>query len=287
MRISDLYGQKKTVVSFEVFPPKSDVPLDTIFNTIDGLKHLDPHFISVTYGAGGGTRSRTLEISSHIKNFYNIEALSHLTCVNSTFEEVDNILRSMQNERVENILALRGDMPNDAPSYSFSNQDFRYASDLISYIKNFGDFCIGAACYPEGHIQAPNRKTDIQNLKLKVDAGVDFLTTQLFFDNSFFYSFINDIRTAGIACPVSAGIMPVCSTKLIKKITVMCGASIPRKLASILNKYEHNPEDLSKAGAEYATVQIKDLINHGVEGIHLYSMNRIDQMQKIIGALHL
>ena len=282
MKIIELFNSKKTVISFEVFPPKPELPLDTIFNTIENLQNLHPDFISVTYGAGGGIRSRSADIASKIKNSYNIEALSHLTCITSTTQDINNILQLLRNENIENILALRGDIPKDTSIITPANIGFRYASDLISYIKNTDDICIGAACYPEGHIQMIDKKDDIQNLKLKVDSGVDFLVSQLFFDNNILYSFLEDIRNCGINCPVSAGIMPVFSANLIKKLTIMCGATIPKKLIKILNKYESNPEDLTKAGIAYAITQIQDLIANGIQGIHLYTMNKSDHMQEIM-----
>ena len=273
MKIIELFNLKRPVISFEVFPPKPELPLDTVFNTIEKLEKLHPDFISVTYGAGGGIRSRTVDIASEVKNNHKIEALSHLTCITSTIKDIDDILHSLKTENIENILALRGDAPKDTSNQTPSNRDFRYASDLISYIKKTDNFCIGAACYPEGHVETTDKKTDIHNLKLKVDSGVDFLVTQLFFE---------DIRNAGIDCPVSAGIMPVFSTNLIKKLTLMCGATIPKKLIKILNKYESSPEDLTKAGIAYAITQIQDLIANEIQGIHLYTMNKSDHMQEIM-----
>ncbi len=286
MKIVDIFRHKNPVISFEVFPPKPDLPLDTILNTLDDLKNISPDFISVTYGAGGGTRIRTTEVSSSIKNTYNIEVLSHLTCVASTTDNIDSILQSLKEQNIENIMALRGDIPKDISDFNFCDQRFKHAQDLITYINSTTvNFCIAAACYPEGHIEADNKKTDIQNLKLKVDSGVDFLVTQLFFDNKIFLSFLENARSIGINCPISAGIMPVFNTKLIKKITLMCGATLPKKLIRLINKYENNPEDLSKAGVDYAIAQLHDLIGHGADGIHLLTMNKADQTKEIMKSL--
>lgn len=287
MRINELFYKKKPVISFEVFPPRPEVSLNTVFLTIEKLKDLNPDYISVTYGAGGGSRNRTIEIASKIKNEYNIDVLSHLTCVSTSPKDIDNILESLSNANVDNILALRGDVPMDTqisfnPFYYFS-----YASDLVSYIKKRQGFCIGAACYPEGHLQSTDKKSDISNLKFKVDCGVDFLVTQLFFDNKLFYTFLEEISKAGINVPVTAGIMPVFNSTLIKKFTSMCGASIPKKLRLILNKFDNSPDDLSKAGIEYAVNQINELIEYGVSGIHLYTMNKSDQVKTIMDNINI
>lgn len=285
MKAIEFYHHEKTVLSIEIFPPRPDLPINTVYETLDRLKVLNPDFISVTYGAGGGNRARTIEISSKIKNTYGIEALSHLTCVASTSISISGILQSLKDEHIENIMALRGDVPKDIENFSFADQEFKHAGDLISYIKERSDFCIGAACYPEVHIESSDKHSDIEHLKTKVDSGVDFLVTQLFFDNGIFYSFLEDARNAGITCPVSTGIMPVFSTSLIKRLTLMCGASIPKKLVRILNKYENKPEELSRAGVDYAVNQIRDLIDHGVDGIHLLTMNKAEQTIEIVRAL--
>ena len=282
MKISDLYIKKKPVLSFEVFPPRLDSPLETVFDTIHELKELNPDFISVTYGAGGSNRGRTVDISSKVKNSYGIEVLPHLTCVASTITDIDYVLQTLKDENVENILALRGDRPKDTPNYNFSDQEFKHSSDLIAHIKNQNHFCIAGACYPEGHLEAENIEADINNLKYKVDQGVDFLLSQIFYDNKLFYSYLDKVRNAGVALPISAGIMPVFNTKMIKNMTIMCGASLPKKLVALLNKYEGSPEDLSKAGIDYAAKQISDLIRHGVDGIHLCTMNKAEQIKQIL-----
>ncbi|MGE5473712.1 MAG: methylenetetrahydrofolate reductase [NAD(P)H] [Ignavibacteriales bacterium] len=282
MKIIDLYNSNKILYSFEVFPPKTEMPIDTVYNTIDEIKHLNPSFISVTYGAGGSNRSRTIEISSYIKNNTGIEALSHLTCVSSSRNDIDSILDNLEKENIENILALRGDAPKDIPDFDFSKQEFKHASSLISHISKRNKFCIGAACYPETHIECLSHQDDINYLKLKVDAGASFIISQLFFDNNIFINYLNEIRKAGINCPISAGIMPILNSNQIKKMTIMCGASIPRKLLRILNKYENNPEDIKKAGIHYAIEQIHGLKASNVNGFHIYTMNRPDIVTEIM-----
>ncbi|MGE5329571.1 MAG: methylenetetrahydrofolate reductase [NAD(P)H] [Deltaproteobacteria bacterium] len=282
MKINELYKSDKKIFSFEVFPPKPEMPIDTIYRTIDEIKHLNPSFISVTYGAGGSNRSRTIELSSYIKNQLGIEALSHLTCVASSKEEISSILDNLKNNSIENILALRGDPPKDIQNFDFSTQEFKHASDLISHIAHKEHFCIGASCYPEAHIESSCHQEDIKYLKLKVDSGVSFLISQLFFDNNIFISFLDEIRKADINCPVSAGIMPILNSNQIKRMTLMCGASIPKKLIRILNRYEHNPDDMIKAGIHYAIEQIHALKNSTVNGFHIYTMNRPDIVKEIM-----
>lgn len=283
MKISEIYKSKKPVISIEVFPPKPDYPLETVYATLDKLKELSPDFISVTYGAGGSTRGRTAEIASKVKNAYGLEALPHLTCTRHTKRDIDTITGCFRSEGIENILALKGDPPADAAVCTMAECDFNYAADLVRYLQDNGDFCIGAAAYPEGHIECGRIHLDRRHLKQKVDAGVDFLITQLFFDNRIFYEFIDGIRAMGITCPVSAGIMPILNAKQIKRITSLCGASIPaRLLCDVIDKYQDNPGALQEAGIEYACRQIEDLIASGVEGIHLMTMNKPEQTKEIL-----
>lgn len=284
MKIKDLY-KNKPVISLEIFPPKPGRALDGVFATIDALSVLRPDFISVTYGAAGGSKAYTVQIADTIKNKYGIEALAHLTCINSTRKEVAAILSQLQKAKIENILALRGDRPADGSPGSQTNWDFVHASDLVAEIKATGGFCIGGACYPEGHTEAANLLADLGNLKRKVMAGVDFLITQLFLENSLFYAFREKLELIGIKVPVSAGIMPVVNKKQIEKITSLCGASIPPKFRRILDKYENNPEALKEAGIAYATEQIIDLLANGVDGIHLYTMNRPEVAKKIFSQI--
>ena len=284
MRIKDLY-QQKPVISLEVFPPKPEAPLDGVLDTIEALSDLRPDFISVTYGAAGGSKAHTVQIADTIKNKYGIEALAHLTCINSSKEEVDGILEELENSNIENIMALRGDRPADDSVLSPAQGDFAYASDLIVHLKTTGDFCIGAACYPEVHTEAENALADLGNLKRKVNAGVDFLITQLFLDNRFFYAFREKLALMELKVPVSAGIMPVINKKQIERITSLCGASIPPKFRRIMDRYENDPEALKEAGIAYATEQIIDLLSNDVDGIHLYTMNKPEVARGIIGQI--
>ncbi|MCZ0702289.1 methylenetetrahydrofolate reductase (NADPH) [Natronobacillus azotifigens] len=282
MKTTEIFKMKR-VLSFEIFPPKRTGPVQTIYNTVDELKALKPDFISVTYGAGGNkNNTKTLTIASDIKKNYHIESVAHLPSISLTKEEVLELLESFKVAGIENILALRGDSsPNITP-----NNDFHYASDLITFIKDNGDFNIIGACYPEGHIQSPTIVEDILHLKKKVDAGADQLITQLFFDNDYFYTFRERSMIAGIKVPIQAGIMPVVNKKQIERMVTLCGASLPRKFLSIMNRYEHNPEAMRDAGVAYAVDQIVDLIAEGVEGIHLYTMNNPYIANKIHKAVH-
>ena len=270
MRISSLFEQKKTVLSFEIFPPKRTSPIETIYKTLEELKDLKPDFISVTYGAGGNAGdTATSDIAREIKHRYGIEPLAHLTCVNDTKQEIAQVLNRLENSSIENILALRGDInPNIPPK-----KEFRYASELVEYIRMRGGFHISGACYPEGHIDASDMEEDIRNLKHKVETGVEHLISQLFFDNAFFYSFLDRARAAGITVPIEAGIMPVTNKAQIERMVTLCGASLPPKFAKMMQRFEHSPEALRDAGIAYAVDQIVDLISQGVDGIHLYTMN--------------
>jgi methylenetetrahydrofolate reductase (NADPH) len=272
MKIPNMFSPGKTVFSFEIFPPKKTSSIETIYETLDALDDLKPDFISVTYGAGGNAAdSSTCDIASIIKHKHHIEPLAHLTCINSSKEDVDANLRRLADNGIENILALRGDVNPDLPP----RKDFSYASELITYIREkTGDtFHLSGGCYPEGHPDAPSLVDDILALRKKVDAGAGHLVSQLFFDNQHFYSFLERARIAGITVPIEAGIMPVTNKKQIEKMVVMCGASLPPKFAKIMQKYEHNPDALRDAGIAYAIDQIVDLLSHGVDGIHLYTMN--------------
>ena len=282
MSISKLFAEKSVVFSFEIFPPKRDSSIDTIWSTLEQLEGLGPDFISVTYGAGGdGGKSHTARIAGAIRSRYGITPLAHLTCVNSTREQVLQSLAQLREEGVEDILALRGDrLPGVEP-----RTDFTYASDLISFIRQQGGFSLSGACYPEGHTEAPDTVTDIRNLRKKVDAGAEHLVSQLFFDNSAFYAFVERARIAGITVPIEAGIMPVLSARSIQRMVSMCGASLPGKLTRILARYGDHPEALREAGIAYAIDQISDLIAGGVEGIHLYTMNNPDVARQIAGSI--
>ena len=282
MRLAQLFGQGRTVFSCEVFPPKRDMPVDSIYTTLDGLKDIRPDFISVTFGAGGSQVNQTThEIASIIQNRYHIPAMAHLTCVAAGRAEVDHLLAQLKGDGVENVLALRGDVNPDIPPKT----DFAHASDLVAYIHARGDFGVSAACYPEGHLESPDLVSDIRHLKEKVDAGAQHLVSQLFFDNEDFFRFLERARIAGITVPIEAGIMPVLSQNSIRRMVSMCGASMPRKLTRILAKYGDHPEALREAGIAYAIDQISDLIAGGVDGIHLYTMNNPDVAKQIAGSI--
>lgn len=271
MNIADLF-KKKTVFSFEVFPPKKESGVETIYKTLEELKQLNPDFISVTYGAGGVgvANATTVDLCSKIKNEYGIETIAHLTCLYNTKEDIDRILEELKEKGIDNILALRGDVN---PNFELKH-DFRYASELTEYImsKNMG-FNVSGGCYPEVHQEAESMIADIKNLKKKIDAGADHLISQLFFDNNAFYDYIEKVRIAGIDVPIEAGIMPVTNKKQIERMVSMCGASIPAKLSKVLQRFGDNPEAMRDAGISYAIDQIIDLVANGVEGIHIYTMN--------------
>lgn len=270
MKIAELFKPDKTVFSFEIFPPKKDGSIDTIYSTLDGLSDLHPDFISVTYGAGGSEANViTSEIAGLIKRKYNTESIAHLTCVNSSKEDIDFQLEQFKKQGIENVLALRGDINPDIPP----KMDFAHASDLISYMKERSDLGFSGACYPEGHVECESLDKDIENLKIKVDAGATHLISQLFFDNSSFYKFIEKARAAGIKVPIEAGIMPCVNAKQIQRMVGMCGASLPSKFTKMISRYENNPEAMRSAGIAYAVDQIIDLCANGVDGIHLYTMN--------------
>lgn len=282
MKVKSLYGQGKTVFSFEVFPPKKTTPIESIYATLDKLTALKPDYISVTYGAGGNLADKsTIELASTIKNKYGIESMAHLTCVNSSRDDVLVLLDEMKKNNIENILALRGDIRPDAEP----KHDFHYANELIEFIKANGDFDISAACYPECHVDADSMIDDIRHLKNKVDTGVSELISQLFFDNGCFYDFMEKIRIAGINVPVTAGIMPVTNKNQIERMVTMCGASLPQKFVRMIQRYESKPEALVDAGIAYAVDQIVDLISNGVEGIHLYTMNNPYIAEKIAASV--
>lgn len=270
MKLSKLFLKKGPVFSLEVFPPKRTSPIETIYQTLDELQGIKPDFISVTYGAGGkDINTTTCSIAATIKTKYQIEPLAHLTCINHTVDEVEVMLKNLHENDIENVLALRGDINPDMEP----RNEFHYASELIALIRQKGDFHISGACYPEGHIDSPNIKEDILNLKKKVDVGASHLISQLFFDNKIFMDFIEKVQLAGIEVPIQAGIMPVVNKKQIERMVSLCGASLPSKFTKMMQRFENSPEALRDAGIEYATEQIVDLLSQGVDGIHLYTMN--------------
>lgn len=283
MKITDIFNSKeKAVFSFEVFPPKKTSPIESVYSKLEEICSLKPDFISVTYGAGGtGGHSRTCEIASKIKNDFGVESVAHLTCVNSTKDDIDSTLEDFKAHNIENILALRGDYVEGVEP----KKEFLHASDLCAYIKSKGDFDLGGACYPEVHGEAKDEVEDILNLRKKVEAGAEHLISQLFFDNSVFYRFLERAKIAGVNVPIEAGIMPVTNKSQIERMVSMCGASLPAKFSKIMQKYENNPEALRDAGIAYAVEQIVDLLANGVDGIHLYTMNNPYVARKITEAV--
>ena len=272
MRITEKLMVKDQLISFEVFPPKTDSAFDSIEWSVRELAAFNPDFMSVTYGAGGGTSQYTTKIASLIKNRLDTTALAHLTCASTPKEQIDSILDTLKDNHIDNILAMRGDIPQgyEKPQGEY----YTYASELISHIKDYGYFDIGGACYPECHPECDSLEKDIDNLKNKVDCGVDFLITQLFYDNDIFYSFLDKVRKKGISAPVFAGIMTITNIKLIDRIIGLSGTKLPDEVKAFLDKYRDKPEELEKAGLEFAIKQINDLQSNGVNGIHIYTMNK-------------
>ncbi|MBT9775688.1 methylenetetrahydrofolate reductase [NAD(P)H] [Clostridium sp. MCC353] len=277
MKIKDILGQGKPTLSFEVFPPKTEDKYESVEKAALEIAKLSPAFMSVTYGAGGGTSRYTVDIAAALQEQCHVTPLAHLTCVSSTKDKVHHVLSELQEKRIENVLALRGDIPADGTIA----KDYRYASELIYEIKQSGDFCIGAACYPEGHVESVNKTADIQHLKEKVEAGCDFVTTQMFFDNNILYNYLYRIREKGITVPVVAGIMPVTNVAQIKRICSMSGTYLPSRFKAIVDRFGENPAAMKQAGIAYATEQIIDLIANGVNGIHVYSMNKPEVAARI------
>ena len=277
MKIRDILGKGNPTLSFEVFPPKTEDKYESVEKAAMEIAAKNPSFMSVTYGAGGGTSRYTVEIAAEIQKRYGVMALAHLTCVSSTREKVHQVLKELKLRGVENVLALRGDIPQDGKV----EKDYHYASELIREIKEIGDFCIGAACYPEGHVESENKTKDIQHLQEKVEAGCDFVTTQMFFDNNILYNYLYRIREKGITVPVIAGIMPVTNVSQIRRICQMSGTYLPSRFKAIVDRFGENPAAMKQAGIAYATEQIIDLIANGVNGIHVYSMNKPDVAEKI------
>lgn len=283
MKIKDRLLQDKVNISFEVFPPKTDARFEGVINAVNQMATLNPSFISVTYGAGGGTSQNTVKIASHIQNNLGVDSIAHLTCVSSTKEEVRKQIEDIKANGIQNILALRGDIPKES-DFPIPNH-YKYACELIEDIKQYGDFCIGAACYPEGHVECAHKNDDIMNLKHKVDCGVDFLTTQMFFDNSVLYNFLYRIREKGITVPVIPGIMPVTNGKQIARSCELSGAMMPPRFKAIVDRFGDNPKAMQQAGIAYATDQIIDLIANGINNIHVYTMNKPEVAAAIMNNL--
>ena len=270
MKISEVLKSENFGLSFEVFPPKTETAYESVQAAVDSIADNKPSFMSVTYGAGGGTSEYTVSIAREIQQ-KNVVALAHLSCISSTRKDVETQLVKLRDAGIENILALRGDIPQ---GMSVDNLEYHYASELASDIKKFGGFCIGGACYPEGHPDSKNQKEDIENLKKKIDAGCEFLTTQMFFDNNIMYNYLYKLRSAGINVPILPGIMPVTNGKQIERILKLSGSCLPPRFKFISDKFGDDPEAMTQAGIAYATEQIIDLFANGITHVHVYSMNK-------------
>ena len=281
MKIKEILGKGCPTLSFEVFPPKTEDKFEGVEQAALAIAKLKPAFMSVTYGAGGGTSRYTVQIASDIQESCGVVSLAHLTCVSSTREKVHQVLGELKEKKIENVLALRGDIPADGKV----EKDYRYASQLIREIKQAGDFCIGAAGYPEGHVESANKTEDILHLKEKVEAGCDFVTTQMFFDNNILYNYLYRIREKGITVPVVAGIMPVTNRSQIQRICQMSGTYLPARFKAIVDRFGDRPAAMKQAGIAYATEQIIDLIANGVNGIHIYTMNKPDVAARVQDSL--
>ncbi len=286
MKLTELFKEEKLSLSFEVFPPKTDTSFESVKEATEDIARLRPSFMSVTYGAGGGTSKYTLEIAKNIKETYGVSTLAHLTCVSSTKETVKERIRAIKTAGIKNVMALRGDIPEEKKNEDRSKWDYRYAVDLIRELKSYDpEFCIGAACYPEVHPESANQKEDICRLKEKVDAGCDFLTTQMFFDNNLLYNFLYKIREAGITVPVIAGIMPITNANQVERAIKLSGSFMPQRFKSIVDKFGADPKAMMQAGIAYATDQIIDLYANNVLNVHVYSMNKPEVARRIQGNL--
>jgi methylenetetrahydrofolate reductase (NADPH) len=285
MRIDQILQERRPVFSFEFFPPKTDEGQRTLEDTLAVLKDDRPDYVSVTYGAGGSTRERTVEITKWIKQDLDIEAMAHLSCVGEPKERLSEILEELDGVGIENVLALRGDPPRGETSWKPHPGGLHYSIELIGLIAKDFDFCIGAACFPEVHPDAPNLEHDLKYAKQKVEAGASFLITQLFFDNELYFDFVEDARAAGISVPIIPGIMPITNYRQIKTITGMCGATIPEELERELNERADDPEAVAELGVAYATLQCSDLLARGAPGVHFYTLNRSPATRAILAAL--
>jgi methylenetetrahydrofolate reductase (NADPH) len=286
MKIRNRLNPSHPCFSFEFFPPKTEEGWANLQRTVQDLAPLDPGFVSVTYGAGGGTRDRTLQLVTEIKQTTGIEAMAHLTCVGHTRAELGGIVERLLDAKIENVLALRGDPPAGQSSFLPVAGGFRFASELVELIRERDHtLCIGGACYPEGHMEAASREDDLKNLKRKVDAGLDFIITQLFFDNAFYFDFVERARRIGINIPIVAGVMPITNYEQLNRFIRMCGATVPMKLAMELEKVKEDSEAVTQLGVAHATVQCMELLNRGVPGIHFYTLNKSPATRMIVSAL--
>lgn len=283
--IQNMFENKRTL-SFEVFPPKKDGEFEKAFEVLDALGELKPDFISVTYGAGGSRSGQTIEIASYIQNRLGIEAMAHMTCVGSRREQLLKVYEELKSHNVKHVLALRGDRPKDMTDEQFASRDFAHASDMMTFLREQTDLKLAGACYPEKHFEAFSMESDLNNLKKKQEAGAEFLISQLFFDNDFYYSFLEKAAKKGISIPICAGIMPITSSRQIGTTISLAGSSVPKALADIIATYGENPEEMRRAGIDYAIRQIRDLQENGVNDIHLYTMNKPKMAKEIAEAIY-
>lgn len=287
MQICDLLSRKKPVFSFEFFPPKSDEAAAQLERTIGELVPLEPDFVSVTYGAGGSTRDKTIDIVSRIRRDTGLESMAHLTCVGSTSDELKSVLERLADAGVENVLALRGDPPKGQSSFAATEGGFRYASELVNFVRTLlgRRVCVGAAAYPEKHIECGNPAVDLANLKRKVDSGADFLITQLFFDNRRYFEFVDNARAAGVTVPIIPGIMPITNAAQVERFTMMCGATLPYRLAAELDRRRDDAQAVMQLGVAHATAQCIELLQCGAPGVHFYTLNRSTATMQVLTAL--
>lgn len=292
MRISDLLRfareRGEPLFSFEFFPPKTDEGVRTLFETVEALRPLGPAYVSVTYGAGGSTRAKTVDLVKRLKRELEVEAMAHVTCVAASRDEIASVLDEVAEAGIQNVLALRGDPPRGQTAFVPHPEGFRYASELVAFIRSRPDrwkFCLGAAAYPEGHVETRDLAQDLRHLGAKVAAGVDFLVTQLFFDNARYFGFVDRVRAAGLTVPVIPGIMPFTNVEQIERFTAMCGASIPPPLRAAMEVRRTDPESARELGVAYASLQCADLLRRGAPGIHFYTLNRSTSTRAILAAL--
>ena len=283
--LQNMFDNKKSI-SFEIFPPKKDGFFGTVFETLDALGKLRPDFISVTYGAGGSRSGETIQIASYIQNTLGIDAMAHVTCVGSLREQLLKVCEALKENHIGHILALRGDRPRDMSDEQFLSRDFAHASDMMSFLREHTDLHMAGACYPEKHFEAFSMESDLNNLRRKQEAGAEFFISQLFFDNDFYYSFLEKAARKGVTVPICAGIMPITSAKQIGTTITLAGSSVPKALADILATYGDHPEEMRKAGIDYAIRQIRDLQENGVGDIHIYTMNKPKMAAEIMNAIY-
>jgi len=285
MRIRELLSTGRPSISFEFFPPKDETGLGALRESIASLRELHPTYVSVTYGAGGSTRRQTVELVTHIKQDHGIEAMAHLTCLGASREELRDVLGRLRDGGVENVLALRGDPPKGATGFTPHPEGFAYANELAGFVKQNFPMCIAGACYPERHPEAPSLEADLQHLKRKVDAGCEFLISQLFFDNQHYFNFVAKARAAGIGVPILPGIMPITNVAQVERFTKMCGAVIPESLLTELRRLQDDPNAVLSLGVAHATAQCLELLQRGAPGIHFYTLNRSPATRTILMAI--